>query len=58
MSTDTRLDINDALGRAVFVTYPMKSVVDVDLGDLPNGTYTVRVSDPQWSAVKRIVVQK
>lgn len=57
LSPDTRLDIHDALGRAVFNTNPNKSIVDVDLAHLPNGTYIMRVSDPQWSAVKRIVVQ-
>jgi len=57
LSPDTRLDIHDALGRAVYNTNPNKSIVDVDLAHLPNGTYIMRVSDPQWGAVKRIVVQ-
>jgi len=57
LSTDTRLHINDALGRAVFGSNPTKSVLDLDLGHLPDGAYTVRLSDPQWNAVERIVIQ-
>jgi hypothetical protein len=46
LSADTRVDITDALGRTVFGTNPTKSILDLDLGHLPDGAYTVRLSDP------------
>lgn len=58
LSANTRIDITDALGRMVFTINPTKSLLDLDLGPLPDGAFTVRLSDPQWSAVKRIVIQR
>ena len=57
LSTDTRADIHDSLGRAVFGTTLTKSIVGLDLGHLPNGTYVLRLNDSHWDAVKRIVIQ-
>ena len=57
LSADTRVDITDALGRTVFGTSPTKSILDMDLGHLPDGAYMVRLSNPRWNALTRIVIQ-
>lgn len=58
LSAKTQLTILDPLGRAVFTTNPTRSILDMDLGHLPNGTYMLRLNDPQWDASTRIVVQR
>lgn len=58
LSARTQLTILDPLGRAVHTTNPNRSILDMDLGHLPNGTYMLRLNDPQWDASTRIVVQR
>lgn len=31
--------------------------MEMDLGHLPDGSYMLRMNDPQWDAVKRIIIQ-
>lgn len=57
LSSGTRLTIVDAIGRTVHASNVVRHNMEMDLGHLPDGSYMLRLNDPQWDALKRIIIQ-
>ena len=54
-----RLDVLDLQGRILFSEEALsKDIIDLQLSDLPNGTYLMRMEGDQMSTVQKFVVKK
>ncbi|MBK9275759.1 MAG: pre-peptidase C-terminal domain-containing protein [Flavobacteriales bacterium] len=58
VGSDTRLELLDALGRSVQGVRAVSSIMDLDLGQLADGVYTVRLIDPNWRSSTRLVLRR
>lgn len=56
-SANATLEILDAKGQLVLTLQPTQMISQIDVADLPKGTYVLRYSDGDHRAVKQLVVQ-